>query len=247
MDIRITKTPLEAVQDFRVLFLHENRIQFVHDKCHRYGWADTWIIHLDGAAVGYGSVWGTNKREDRDTLFEFYLLPPFRRHASLVFRGLLAATGVTLIDCQTNDPLLTNMLHESAREIRVESILFQDHVTTHLPLGGAVFHRETDTDEGANALGYVLSVGAEVVAGGGFMLNYNMPYADIYMEVKEPFRNKGFGSLIVQELKKEIYQRRRVPAARCNPHNHASKATLQKAGFAVCGAWLQGSIDPSGS
>ncbi|MES1223850.1 MAG: GNAT family N-acetyltransferase, partial [Bacteroidota bacterium] len=61
-------------------------------------------------------------------------------------------------------------------------------------------------------------------------------------EVKEHARRKGFGSLMVQELKKEIYLRRRVPAARCNIRNHASKATLQKAGFAVCGTWLKGNV-----
>ena len=74
------------------------------------------------------------------------------------------------------------------------------------------------------------------------MLNYNMPYADIYMEVKEHARRKGYGSLMVQELKKEIYLRRRVPAARCNIRNQASKATLLKAGFSICGTWLKGNV-----
>ena len=74
------------------------------------------------------------------------------------------------------------------------------------------------------------------------MLNYNIPYADIYYEVKENFRQKGFGSLIVQELKKEIYLMGRVPAARCNIRNRASKANLLKAGFRVCGFILKGDI-----
>jgi len=74
------------------------------------------------------------------------------------------------------------------------------------------------------------------------MLNYNMPYADIYMEVKEHARRKGYGSLMVQELKKEIYLRRRVPAARCNIRNQASKATLLKAGFSISGTWLKGNV-----
>jgi hypothetical protein len=80
------------------------------------------------------------------------------------------------------------------------------------------------------------------VASGGFMLNYNFPYADIYMDVKEPFRRMGFGSLIVQELKKEIYLMQRIPAARCNINNKASKATLLKAGFKVCGGILKGEL-----
>jgi GNAT superfamily N-acetyltransferase len=242
MEILITKTPLAPIQEFRALFLHENHFQFVHDKCHLYGWADTWLIHIDSIPAGYGSVWGTDHREDRDTLFEFYLLPPFRKHTSLVFSELLAATGVKFIECQTNDPLLTSMLYQFAADIRSEATLFEDCFQTHLPLNGAILSRETDQDKGADAGGYVLLDAGEVVATGGFLLNYNLPYADIYMEVKEHARRKGFGSLIVQELKREIYLRRRVPAARCNTRNLASKATLLKAGFAVCGTWLKGNV-----
>ena len=242
MQVQIIKTTLEDIKDFRVLFLHENHFQFVHDKCHLYGWADTWLILVGEKAAGYASVWGTDRREDRDTLFEFYLLPPFRMQASPVFREVLNVTGVPIIECQSNDPLLTSMLYEFAQDIRAEAILFEDHFLTTLPLAGLVFSRETDGDKGFDVGGYILSKHGEVVATGGFMLNYNMPYADIYMEVKEPARRKGFGSLIVQELKKKIYLRRRVPAARCNIRNHASKATLQKAGFAVCGTWLKGKV-----
>jgi predicted GNAT family acetyltransferase len=74
------------------------------------------------------------------------------------------------------------------------------------------------------------------------MLNYNFPYADIYMDVKENYRKKGFGSLMVQELKKEIYCMGRVPAARCNVSNYASKSTLIRAGFIPCGHRLKGVI-----
>ncbi|HEY8896859.1 MAG TPA: GNAT family N-acetyltransferase, partial [Niastella sp.] len=71
---------------------------------------------------------------------------------------------------------------------------------------------------------------------------YNFPYADIYMDVKENCRQQGLGSLIVQELKKEIYRIGRVPAARCGISNNASKATLIKAGLRPCGFRLKGEI-----
>src|SRR5438445_13732836 len=103
-----------------------------------------------------------------------------------------------------------------------------------MSIAGVIFGRWTDQVEGFDAGGYTLSHNSEIVATGGFMLNYNMPYADIYMEVKEHVRKQGYGSLMVQELKKEIYLRRRVPAARCNIRNQASKATLLKAGFFIC-------------
>jgi RimJ/RimL family protein N-acetyltransferase len=80
----------------------------------------------------------------------------------------------------------------------------------------------------------------EVVATGGYVWNYNYPFIDLYYEVKEAYRKKGFGSLIVQELKKEAYRLKRVPAARCNVKNLASKRTLIKAGMRACGHLLIG-------
>jgi hypothetical protein len=67
------------------------------------------------------------------------------------------------------------------------------------------------------------------------------------MDVKENCRQHGFGSLMVQELKKEIYRLGRVPAARCNISNNASKATLIKAGLTPCGFRLKGDIKNGGS
>jgi hypothetical protein len=68
----------------------------------------------------------------------------------------------------------------------------------------------------------------QIVASGGYVRNYNFPYIDMYYEVKEDHRKKGFGSLFTQELKREAYRLKRVPAARCNVKNNASKATLLK-------------------
>ena len=59
------------------------------------------------------------------------------------------------------------------------------------------------------------------------------------MEVNEPFRRRGFGSFIVQELKRICYENGHIPAARCNPDNIAS---LQKAGFVPCGHIITGPV-----
>ncbi len=243
MELQIIKIGLNEIKPFRELFLHGNNFQFVHNKCHEYGWADTWLFLIDGNKAGYGSVWGVEKREDRDAIFEFYLTPPFRKHASLVFSQFADATGAPFIECQTNDALLSSMLYEFAQNINAESILFEDHFHTNLAIPGVIFGRESpDNDTGADVSGYFLNQNGEVLATGGFMLNYNKPYADIYMEVKEGFRRSGLGALIVQELKREIYLSGRLPAARCNIANTASKATLLKAGFKVCGHIVKGTI-----
>lgn len=243
MEIEIIKTSLEEIKAFRVLFLQENNFQFVCDKCHYYGWADTYLFMINGTKVGYGSVWGTNKREDRDAIFEFYLLKPFRKMADLVFPQFHKVSGAVYIESQSNDPLLSSMLYQFSQNINAEAILFKDGFETNLQIPGATFGRKAIRESSGSDEGdYIVTQNDEIVAGGGLMLNYNMPFADIYMDVKENFRQQGFGSFIVQELKKEAYRLGRVPAARCNINNYISKATLMKAGFEICGHRLSGSI-----
>jgi RimJ/RimL family protein N-acetyltransferase len=243
MDIDITKTTLDNIRAFRTLFLDERKFQFVHYKCHLHGWADTYLITIDGVKAGYGSVWGANKREDRDTIFEFYLVEPFRKNSSLIFSKLCQSSAVSFLECQTNDDLLANMFFEHAQNIKAEAILFEDHIETTLRIPGVAFGRSKDKDDHLyDKDGYFLEQNGKIVATGGFMLNYNKPYADIYMAVNEDSRGKGFGSLIVQELKKEIFKIERVPSARCNIINQISKATLIKAGLRPCGFLLNGEV-----
>lgn len=243
MEIEIIKTSLEEIKAFRVLFLQENNFQFVCDKCHYYGWADTYLFMINGTKAGYGSVWGTHKREDRDAIFEFYLLKPFRKAADLVFPQFHKVSEALYIESQSNDLLLSSMLYQFSQNVNAEAILFKDGFETNLQIPGATFGRKTIRESsGADEGDYIVTQNGEIVAGGGLMLNYNMPYADIYMDVKENFRQQGLGSFIVQELKKEAYRMGRVPAARCNINNHISKATLMKAGFEICGHRLSGSI-----
>jgi GNAT superfamily N-acetyltransferase len=243
MDLKVIKAGIESIGGLRKLFLWENHFQFVYNKCHENGWADTWLFLIDGEKAGYGAIWGADRREDRDAIFEFYLVRPFRNLANLIFQEFCAISGAALIECQSNDMLLSSMLYAFAENINAEAVLFEDGFQPDLSVPGVIFCRE----EGAitneyEADGYFLELDGDIVATGGLMLNYNKPYADIYMEVKEPFRQKGFGSLIIQELKKECYLMGRVPAARCNISNEASKATLLKAGLKVCGSILKEDI-----
>jgi GNAT superfamily N-acetyltransferase len=81
-----------------------------------------------------------------------------------------------------------------------------------------------------------------VIATGGFMLHYNHPFADLYMEVRPDCRRRGIGSSVIQELKRECYLAGRVPAARTSIQNVASRSTLCKAGLRVCGFMLIGEV-----
>lgn len=240
MELQVVKTELKEISALRVLFLKEGNFQFTYDKCHLYGWADTYLFTVDGIKVGYGSVWGKDKREDRDSIVEFYVLETYRKLAGIFFEKFHAACGASYIECQSNDILLTSLLYEHSQSISSEAILFEDHFQPSFVMPGVVLEKREA--EGMYDRPYVLKQQDEVVANGGLMLNYNMPYADLYYDVPEQHRQKGFGSFIVQELKKAAYQMGRVPAARCNIRNTASKATLLKAGFRICGWRINGKI-----
>lgn len=65
------------------------------------------------------------------------------------------------------------------------------------------------------------------------------------MEVVERSRRRGYGSYLIQELKRACYESGRVPAARCNVANAASRATLQRAGMLPCARLLSAVLKPS--
>jgi GNAT superfamily N-acetyltransferase len=60
------------------------------------------------------------------------------------------------------------------------------------------------------------------------------------MATAEPIRRRGYGSYLIQELKRLAYEMGKVPAARCNVTNAPSRATLQKAGMLPCARMLTG-------
>lgn len=250
MKISVTKTSMKEILPLRTLFLHEGNFQFIRNSFHARGWVDDYLINADDDVVGYASLSGKEDRSNRDNIIEFYVLPPYRKHTHLFFDELLTISKAAFIECQSNDAVLTEMLHRFATNIQENIILFKDHTVTELVCADAVFRTRRDNDqlfehhsepEGS----HVIDKNGEVVATGGFLLHYNIPYADLYMEVAKPHRQKGYGSFLIQELKRTCYLAGRVPAARCDISNTASKATLLKAGFAICGYGLSGEVAAS--
>jgi GNAT superfamily N-acetyltransferase len=244
MTARAVKTELHDIQSLRALYLQESNCQIRYNACHERGWTDSYLLTMDDVAVGYGSIKG-KQRQDRDTVFEFFVIPPFRKLSSLIFRELLIASRASYIECQSNDRLLSPLLFQFALGIVADVFLFEDHAVTEHAIPGAMVRRKREADpifehKGEPVGDYVLSLAGEIVATGGFMLHYNMPFADLYMEVREDCRRRGLGSFLLQEVKKECYLAGRVPAARCDLQNAASRRTLIKAGLKVCGFMLTG-------
>lgn len=232
MEFEIVKAQETDIESHRRLFLAEPKFQFIYNKCHGAGWVDNYLFKFEEHSIGYGSVWGKDKREDRDTICEFFLDQPFRKYARQIFDQFIKAASAGFVECQTNDILLASMALETAKNINAEAILFETAFETAFTIDGAQFVKSENPDEWNN---YNIQKDGEVVATGGFVWNYNFPYIDIYYEVKENFRKQGYGTLIMQELKIEACRLGRIPAARCNVKNQASKATLLKAGMRVCG------------
>jgi GNAT superfamily N-acetyltransferase len=175
------------------------------------------------------------------------VIPPYRNLTCIFFTKLLQATSAKYIECQSNDLFLCPLLYAFSEGIYSDVILFKDHITSEHVKPGVSFRRKLETDMiFAHKLeppgDYVLELDGAVIGTGGFMLYYNIPFADVYMEVEEKFQKRGFGSYLVQELKRECYLHGRVPAARCNTDNTASRATLLKAGFTISGQMLTGRV-----
>ena len=224
---------------FRDRQREEMNCQIVHDAIHRRpGWTLIYLLELNGVAVGFGSVAIAGPWKDKPTVFEFYVEPPHRFRGFDLFEAFLGEAKPQFMEVQSNDTLLAVMLHTYAQEIVSERIVFHDKIKTELDINGGALRCLTSAEEVQAQIEqrqggpeWQVKLEGEVVGKGGILFHYNRPYGDIYMEIDEPFRKRGLGSWLVQELKQEAYKLGAVPCARCNPTNIPSRRTLQKAGF----------------
>ncbi len=241
MNIKVRRVLYEDIRTMRDLYRKEANCQIIHDSALPRGFADPYLIEADGRIAGYGAVW--NKYFE-GRVMEFYTEPLLRGNAVPMFLELLAVSGATHIEAQTNMPLMLLMLFDLTYEIVTENILFHDAFTSQLPSPGTVFFRRARPDgEGAEENEWVLEADGAMVATGGYLCHYNPPYGDVYMETAEPMRGRGYGSYLVQELKRAVYEAGRLPAARCAPDNAASRRTMEKAGLLPCGRLLAGAVN----
>ena len=242
MPISVKPVTVPEIALWRDQYRQLMNCQIIHDDIHaRSGWSQPYVLEIDGKPAGYGSILCGGPWKDMRTVFEFYVIPTRRLHVFDLFRAFLEASQATTIEVQTNDSLVTVMLHTFARDIRSEAILFEDKFTTELALPESdpplrLIERHEDRD-------WALESDGQVVASGGILYHYNRPYGDIYMKVAEDFRLRGCGSYMVQELKRICYQRGSIPGARCNVNNLASRKTLQKSGFVPCGHIVLGTLE----
>ena len=239
MTITVHETDHAAIADLRDAYRREMNCQIVHDSIHaRRGWTLEYVLTDGSLVVGYGSVAIAGPWKDRPTAYEFYLVPQSRQRAFELFESFLAVSAPLGFEVQTNDTLTTVLFLAQAREIGTEAVVFRDDATTAHPAHGVTLRSVTPPADIQAAIAarqgggeWVVEVDGTVVGGGGVLFHYNRPYGDIYMDVAEPFRRRGIGCFVVQELKRICYELGAIPCARCSTSNAASRRTLQKAGF----------------
>jgi GNAT superfamily N-acetyltransferase len=244
--------PVECrdIESMRKTYRQEMNCQIVHESIHvRPGWSIEYVLTTGGVHCGYGSVAVGGPWKSKPTFYEFHLLPEHRRRAFDFFEAFLAASGARFFEVQTNDALSTVMALTYGRDFGAEKILFEDASKSSLAANGTVFRGVTSSREIQTAMErrqgggeWLLELDGAVAGKGGILFHYNQPYGDIYMEVTEPYRQRGLGSYIVQELKRECRELGAVPSARCNSTNVASRRTLQRAGFVPVAHILTGAF-----
>jgi len=250
MAIAVRASELPEIEPLREKYRKEMNCQIIHDSIHgRPGWTREFALLDDGALIGYGSVAVAGPWRDNPAAYEFFVEPEHRMRTFEAFRHFLQVCEANIIETQSNGRLLTVMLHVFARNLRTESILFEDGFQTLLCPQGASFRATTASDaallqrlELDENAGWVVTMHGEIAGAGGVLYHYNRPYGDVYMKIAEPFRRLGLGAYLVQELKAVCGKGGSVPAARCHVDNLPSQRTLQKAGFVPCGALIVGDL-----
>lgn len=250
MNIECTVTELSAIAHLRDIYRHEMHCQIMHDSLHaRPGWTTSFLLKVDGAPAAYGAVARAGPWKDKPTIFEFFVLPDQRHRTIRLFSELVKTTGTRSIETQTNRTMLAVMLQSFCPSVVAEAILYEDgyRISTSIPTAivrpvmpddaAQITARQLDADAK-----WLLQLEDQIVGTGGILYHYNRPFGDIFMAIAEPFRRRGLGAFLVQELKRVCYEMGSVPAARCNVNNTASQLTLQKAGFVPCGNVVTGTL-----
>ena len=247
------EVPLAAILPLREAYRREMACQIVHDSWHARGFTRSFRFVAAGRPIGYGAVGGA-PREAKDIVKELYLEPGARALGAACLAALLRASGARRIEAQTTDPFLFPLLESFGAERASETLLFADGADApgaHVAPAGVAFRPLIEDDRARifphehEPVGeWVLERAGEIVGTGGFALHYNLPYADLYMEVSAPHRRRGLGRYLVQELRRECRRAGRVPAARCHEANLASQATLSAAGLVPCGRIFSATLAP---
>lgn len=242
MTVAARRVEYDEIVPFRRRFTEEAECQVVRDSILPRGLADSWLIERDSVAVGYGGIWNAHFP---GRLMEFWVDPAHRASTDELYRAVIRDGGATAVEAQTNLPGMIEPLQALGGTVLEENLLFEEGGATDLLLPGAVLRERCDTDAGPEG-DFVVEMGSQVVAAGGFLRHYNAPFVDLYLAVSGESRGRGVGSWLVQELRRVVREEGLVPSARCDRHNEASRRTLERGGLRECGRIVTCEVPRSG-
>ncbi|MGH7784541.1 MAG: hypothetical protein ACREO5_11950, partial [Candidatus Binatia bacterium] len=163
MELSAKTATNKDVLPWRDMYRLEMACQIIHDSIHgRPGWTQEYFLFEGDARVGYGSIAIAGPWTGKPTVYEFYVAPRYRVRMFDLFSVLLAASGATAIETQSNDALLAVMLYTFAPGASSESILFHDKLTTASSPPGAIVRRATP-DDAAQIVAHELDADAKWV------------------------------------------------------------------------------------
>lgn len=268
--VEVVLTALDEIRDLRNLYLRELDDVVRYEREIQQGQTRIFVLRSGGRTLGYGILHGEG--EDRSTIVEFFLLPEFRQGRVELFKQFAEATGATGVQARTNDTGLLLLLYECTQDIVPGQYYFVDAETTHYAAPDVRYRPITlddldmltpimTSDQGwpfevpdraalahwiETRKGRMLEGDGGVTAIGAILTNYNPPFATLGMVVMRHCRRRGYGTYLLQELKRETYAIAKIPRADCAVWNTASRATLLRAGFDIHARALRGDlIDPA--
>lgn len=271
MHVEIEPATVDQVADLRLLYARELDDMIRYEREIRQGRTHIYGMRSGGGLIGYGILHGEG--DDRSTVVEFFLLPQYRRHAAPLFDRFAMATEATGVQARTNDTGMVLLLYEKTRNIVPGNYYFHDTENTHHPVPGTRYRVITPgdldvlapimtTSEGwpfdvpdrealvawiASGEGRLLEDEEGIAGIGAILQGYNPPFANVGMTVMKRARCRGYGTYLIEELKRETYAMGKIPRADCAPWNLASRATLLRAGFLVNARALRGTFENLGT
>jgi RimJ/RimL family protein N-acetyltransferase len=243
MGLSITAASSDELRLWRERHRAETTHPNIQDRFHdREAWTRSFTLRDDNTAVGYGSLLVGHLWKDQRLIFQFYLAPSHRARSPEFFAALSSGAKATGIRAQTNDALLAPFLTRQG-EFEIEKILFLDQTVTTFPPPNCRFRPLSDEETGSVFTHEREPVGAWalerdgriVATGGAGSASHDSVYAELHYEVFGPVRRQGLGTYLIQEIKSLCHRRGAIPCARCDPDNVASRRTLLRAGFVICG------------
>ena len=210
--------------------------------------SEYFIIKVDSAMAGYICV-GADK-----TLYEFYLMKSALLLSQEIFKYLIDMKYITSAYCKSFDHLLLSLCFDFYKQAVCSAYMFRDDIgmkdssrknmDIFVRLAGkddigSIIEMSGDffcgLEENISREEVFVFYADDVLLGAGSCKKVwdGMNFYDIGMVVAEGHRNKGIGTFIISNLKEYCYNNGRIPVCGCSYKNHASKKTLEKAGFAA--------------